>query len=364
MRPFQVLIIAHSITCIDFMMRWTTLDVNGPRVGALEQNQFRLYLHSQMLCKMEYQGWWTPYKEKRLAVKPFMMRRHLGRVAANDPDFPPVPNYFISPVQSIGSYVGGGGSYDKGYTGLELATRSIYCTTYCEDMRSDLELYLTFRVSSRRQVRFKGRYFMVCPLGTWAVIVAEEDDREPRTPIIARIEEALKRFRADFHPVQDWPDFVSMLEQEQRVIGRPVKRCVCLSDEQWQAKQLVAASTQCQDSILVKRKHQEVVAWVEPGSPLFDPYSVDDEELDRANDEYYMKYYPPDKVPRTSTTDLQDNEVYRKHGPGRSFKFPGVLEIGSWVRTCVHTNAYVQVPLFLLVAVVDKSLMTKGSKAP
>ena len=229
---------------------WAPNPVTGVlRKGSLRDQTFE-YESSQDMCLTEHQVWWAAYEPIRRDLSVLRMRKILG------PKVPLTPLqefqvYAVAPVQSYGAWMGGSNTAVSSNMGFDTGRlkKSHYCTSACEDIRSNLELFIHPRVeqSRSRQVRFKWPFSMKCPNKKWAVIEYAMDDRPPLTQQELDQERILYETNEKFRPESQFPDYKSIIEPERR-FGEPVRRCICVDEDEYAIRLMMQSSTTCGDA--------------------------------------------------------------------------------------------------------------------
>lgn len=185
---------------------------NGARIS---HYHFKEYQSSQTLCSEAYEIWWDEYFVTRSTES---LAPYLGSFAVH---VPPLPEYQGPPVQSMGSSLGGTGSVNAN----PLTVRS--CQTFCEDTRSDLELWIAIQLEKRPQVRYKGPFNMLCPKGWRAKLFKSDDQREPESGDLKRLTEAILLTYEDNYRFGMFPSYS---KYGPRIVGAPVQYCKCISN--------------------------------------------------------------------------------------------------------------------------------------
>ena len=206
------IVILQPVMCLrTYFNHWPVREV--PVAGTrLTRYVFKNYNHSQQLCIEAYAPWWNVYLPRR---RSFNIRGFLGPLTS---EIPPLRTY-VAPVQSMGSRLGGNRAGENMNPGS-----TPYCTTVCEELRSDLEIWLTSKIEGKQQARYKMPFQMMCPEGYYADIVEAVDLREPVTEELWRLSVLISLQESSFRISQDYPSYEVF---KPRVIGQPVDHCRC-----------------------------------------------------------------------------------------------------------------------------------------
>lgn len=204
--------------------------------GTVNNNVIKGYSDSENLCKDFFQPWWSEYSPRRALL---LSKGHLRNLMSEIADkLPAIPVYDRSPVQSLEAKLGHRRHNPRGvYTDLG-ATR--ICQFACEDIRTDLEVYLTSIFSGKKQVRQKTGYHMKCPDLSLPVIEHVPDDREPTTPELEELDKILIANPIyNIAYVGKWTYPLAI----PRVVGMPITRCVCKPVAKLEADGLIDDAT-------------------------------------------------------------------------------------------------------------------------
>lgn len=142
--------------------------------GDLMTHKFRTVLDSQQFCTRFFQPWWDDYFPKR--VSPSILVRNIAHSSLLPS---PIP-YPIAPVQSWRSRLVHK-TLEFGILPDGRKVDALECSFYCQDIRTDLEIWINFKVDGRQQVRVKGPIHIRCPDGWFADTYTTPDLRELET---------------------------------------------------------------------------------------------------------------------------------------------------------------------------------------
>ena len=191
----------------------------------LTKANFEGYLSLQEVCDDFHWKWWEKDKLFRLYMNDNLYDTPGSGLTGLRGLLPPPNLDPVVPVQVILARQGFG-ALDAPVPD-NLVTRE--CTGGCEDTRSAVELYISWRLHYV-QVRSKGIFRLLCPPGYLAVLEYVPDRRVLETPATERL---LKEFMRVFPSFKGEKQFKS-LQLHPRVQSGPVRTCNCVKETQTQ----------------------------------------------------------------------------------------------------------------------------------
>ena len=316
LKSLNVIMMYAAVSAIPSKIEWPSTIPRKSSKQARTRHVFQEFYDSQELCKRFYAPWWAGYLSLRRMTN---LKTLFG---LKNPDIldgvPDLPLYFLSPVQSIGAVVGGRRNSDAERTNV---SRS--CSTVCEDVRSDLELLISGILNVRQHVRYTTSFYMKCPDNYVPEIELFKDDREAPSPeLTALFKSILKSFYAKLVvPPESVAKFDSYQQDGPRVIGKPVKRCVCKN--RFKNGKRAWVRSEAFDVLMAQKKASaddvpELDASTDPTDPNeSQPIDIDlDEELDQL-----LRVDVPDTLPWFDNDQYLNDNIYRE----------GALELQSAV---------------------------------
>lgn len=205
-------------SCMPDKMVWPEAHLlrgNFAQGKAAKRVTFQNYLHSEEVCRDLYTPWWKWYVYRR-----FLQLDQISRIIppALLRALPSTPMYshLSAPVQSISAKMG-----SRTANGESKFLRAM-CHFACEDVRSDIEIWITFLLTNVQQTRYKAPFSMRCPREFEAHLIYRNDHREPRTDQLIAIDEQIMRSSASkYRGPESFPT-----PRDHLIDGKTVK-CVC-----------------------------------------------------------------------------------------------------------------------------------------
>ena len=184
------------------------------------------YYTSDRVCKDLFRPWWKYSLERRQSLYgQKILTQELRSVVEL---MKPAPDYILAPVQSVSAQMGCWKTVIRNKS--ESQKKRYLCTFTCEDVRSDLELYLSLIITNMVQTRSRGPVTMRCPDGTQAFIEKKADEREYPTDRDLMLEAMVREFRLTRY-FQSYPAGPGRSPQ-----GEDIDRCVCIPDDEWKRR--------------------------------------------------------------------------------------------------------------------------------